>query len=173
MTLETKRLVLRELIFDDLEALHKVLGDRDIMKYYPEPFDAARVKQWIERNLDRYKTFGFGLWAVCLKKSGELIGDCGLTMQNINGLIRPEIGYHVRADLQRQGYAKEAASAVRDWAFENTTFNAIYSYMPAANIPSGRTAMSYGCRKVDEYFAGDIRTEVYAITRDEWADSKP
>lgn len=53
--------------------------------------------------------------AVCLKETGELIGDCGLIMQNIGGVIKPEIGYHICKDMQRKGFAKEAASSVRDW----------------------------------------------------------
>ena len=57
---------------------------------------------------------GFGLWAVCLKETGEMIGDCGLTMQFINHTIKPEIGYHIRKDYQRNGYAKEAAIVMRE-----------------------------------------------------------
>ena len=55
--------------------------------------------------MERYRVFGFGLWAVCLKGTGEMIGDCGLTMQNINGSILPEIGYHIAKAHQRRGYA--------------------------------------------------------------------
>ena len=109
--------------------LYSALTDSDIMQHYPYTFDEKRVRGWIEKNIQRYKTFGFGLFAVCLKENDEMIGDCGLTMQNINGVIKPEIGYHIRKDQQRKGYAKEAAIAVRDWAFENTPFNVLYSYM--------------------------------------------
>ena len=49
-----------------------------------------------------------------LRETGELIGDCGLTLQNINGELLPEIGYHIRRDCQRQGYAAEAARSCRD-----------------------------------------------------------
>ena len=77
---------------DDFEALNKVLADSDIMQHYPYAFDESRVRNWIQRNMERYRIFGFGLWAVCLKETGELIGDCGLTMQLINGQIKPEIG---------------------------------------------------------------------------------
>lgn len=52
--------------------------------------------------------------AVVLKATGEMIGDCGLTMQSINGHIKPEIGYHIRKDCQRKEYVGEAVRATRD-----------------------------------------------------------
>lgn len=170
MILETERLYLREMTEDDFDALYKVLADSDIMQHYPYAFDEARVRNWIQRNMERYRIFGFGLWAVCLKESGEMIGDCGLTMQLIDDQIKPEIGYHIRADKQQQGYAREAACAVRDWTFLNTPFNVIYSYMKYTNVPSCRTALSYGCKQVDE-FEDEVNeiTKVFAISRDEWS----
>lgn len=171
MVIETERLYLREMTENDFEALNKISADSDIMQHYPYVFDEARVRNWIQRNMDRYRIFGFGLWAVCLKESGEMIGDCGLTMQLINGQIKPEIGYHIRSDKQRKGYAKEAAIAVRDWTFNNTPFNIIYSYMKYTNVPSYKTAISYGCKQVGE-FEDDVNeiTKVFAISRDEWTN---
>ena len=107
--IETERLFLREMDMDDYDALYRVLTDSGIMQHYPYAFDEKRVREWIERNMKRYKDHGFGLWAVCLKHSGEMIGDCGLTLQNIEGETLPEIGYHIRRDCQHKGYAKEAA----------------------------------------------------------------
>ena len=169
MKLETKRLFLREMTDDDFEALYRILADMEIMRHYPHAFDETGVRGWINRNIERHRIFGFGLWAVCLKETGEVIGDCGLTMQMIGDQIKPEIGYHIRRDQQRKGYAKEAAIAVRDWTFRNTTFNRIYSYMKYTNEPSAKTAMSYGCKFVDE-FADETNeiTKVYAISREEW-----
>ncbi len=173
MTVETQRLVLREMTADDYDALYAVLADSEIMQHYPYTFDEARVRNWIERNIERYRVFGFGLWAVCLKDTGEMIGDCGLTMQNMNGFIRPEIGYHIRADKQRRGYASEAARAVRDWAFESLPFGVLYSYMKYTNVGSYSTAASIGMKQVDEYpDEENTFTKVYAITVEEWQDLK-
>lgn len=169
MMMETERLFLRKLIVDDFDAFYEVLADSDIMQHYPYTFDEKRVMNWITRNMERYEIFGFGLWAVCLKDTGEMIGDCGITMQNINGTIKPEIGYHINKRFQRQGYAKEAAKACRDWAFENTPFNILYSYMKKTNVASSATAMANGMHKVDEFAdeENDV-TVVYAVTRGEW-----
>ena len=169
MVIETERLYIREMTENDFEALNKVLADSNIMHHYPYTFDEDRVRNWIQRNIDRYRIFGFGLWAVCLKETGEMIGDCGLTMQLINGQIKPEIGYHIRADKQRRGYANEAAIAVRDWTFLNTPFNIVYSYMKYTNEPSYKTAISWGCKQVDEFEDDENGiTKVFAISRDEW-----
>ena len=151
MILETERLFLREMTMDDFDALFAVLGDKEIMQHYPYSFDEERVRSWIERNMKRYTDDGFGLWAVCLKDTGEMIGDCGLTLQNIDGTMLPEIGYHIRRDQQRKGYAKEAAMAVRDWAFQNTEYPALYSYCKYTNVGSFKTAESIGMHFEKEY----------------------
>ena len=167
--IETERLFLREMDMDDYDALYRVLADPRIMRHYPYTFDEERVRGWIERNMNRYRCNGFGLWAVCLKETGEMIGDCGLTLQNINGETLPEIGYHIRGDLQRRGYAKEAAGAVRDWAFRNTDYPALYSYCKYTNEASYRTAESIGMRFACEYpdEANGI-THVSVISREDW-----
>ena len=144
MKIETERLVLREMTPDDYDALYAVLADSDIMEHYPYTFDETRVHNWIARNMKRYEQDGFGLWAVVLKETGEMIGDCGITMQNIHGTMLPEIGYHIRKDKQRKGYASEAAAACIRYAFEHYDFPAVYSYMKYTNIPSQRTAMKMG-----------------------------
>ena len=169
MVLETKRLLLREMNMEDYDALFRVLSDPENMRHYPYTYDGQHVKDWIERNMNRYRKDGFGLWAVCLKDTGELIGDCGLTLQNIEGEILPEIGYHIRRDCQRKGYAKEAARAVRDWAFRNTDHPALYSYCKYTNEPSFRTAESIGMSFAFEYpDEANGMTHVSVITREDW-----
>lgn len=169
----TERLRLRTMEEGDFDALRMVLGDEDNMRYYPRAFDDAGVRDWIRRNRERCRVFGFGLWAVCLKETGALIGDCGVTMQNINGFIRPEIGWHIRRDMQRRGYAREAAAAVLDWTFSNTPFQIIYCYMKFDNLPSARTALSLGMAQTEEY-PDDVNgvTRVFALSRGEWTAKK-
>ena len=169
MQLETERLILREMKLDDFDALYEILSDTETMQHYPKPLDEQQVRNWVLRNIERYEIFGFGLWAVVLKETGEVIGDCGITMQNIGSKIKPEIGYHIHKKYWNRGLATEAAKKCRDYAFENTPFNVIYSYMKYTNIGSYSVAIKNGMQKVDE-FEDDVNTitHVYAITRKEW-----
>ncbi len=168
MEIGTDRLLLREMTAADYPALYAVLADSDITRHYPYTFDADRVRRWIDVNLDRYQTFGFGLWAVTLRETGEMIGDCGLTIQRIYGRFCPEIGYHIAHAHQRQGYAAEAARAVRDWTFTHTPFQRVYSYMTADNEPSRKTAMAAGLSFVETYTEDGETHAVYALTRRDW-----
>ena len=166
--LETERLLLREYTLDDFPWLFDILSDPETMKHYPRPYDKNGTMRWLNWSLDHYKTYGFGLWAVVLKETREPIGDCGITMQNIDGETLPEIGYHISRHHWRKGYAKEAASAVRDWFFENTDFPAVYSYMTASNDASAATAASVGMAKKKEYTDYDGLNFVYELTKTDW-----
>ena len=169
MKMETTRLILRRMTKEDFDALHEILSDPVTMQHYPAPFDESRTRSWITKNMKRYAELGFGLWAVILKETGELIGDCGITMQNIHGTILPEIGYHIRKDHWRKGYATEAARACMDFIFEHTTFKRVYSYMKYTNAASYGVALKNGMELIEEYDDPiNTRTRVYAITREQW-----
>ena len=167
MQITTPRLLLREMTEDDFPALHVILSDPETMRHYPQPYDEAGTRRWIAWCRNSYAKHGFGLWAVTL--DGEFIGDCGISMQPINGQWLPEIGYHIRKDHWRKGYASEAAAACIRVAFEQFGFPAVYSYMNADNEPSRRPAMKNGMTQVDAYddpHHGALR--VLRITREEW-----
>lgn len=171
--IETERLILREFVRQDFDALYEILSDPETMRHYPKPFDEAKVRSWIEWNLQNYKEYGFGLWAVTRKETGEFIGDCGVTIQDIDGEQLPEIGYHIHKRYWRRGFGSEAARAVRDWAFQNTEYDCLYSYTKYTNIASSSTAIANGMKKVKEYpSVNDGISYVYAITREEWEKLK-
>ena len=167
--IETERLILREYTFDDFDALYEILSDPEIMQHYPAPFDEERTRGWITWNLENYEKYGFGLWAVVLKETGAFIGDCGISIQNIDGEMLPEIGYHIHKRYWREGFGKEAARTARDWVFDHTDFDIVYSYMKYTNVGSYSTAIANGMKKVKEYpDPKNIISCAYAITRDEW-----
>ena len=163
--LETPRLRLRELVDEDVDALSRVLSDGETMRYYPTPYDRAGVEQWIARNRRRYANDGHGLWAMVLRESGELVGDCGLTRQEVEGEILLEIGYHLRRNLWGQGLAPEAARACRDYGFARLQANRLISLIRPENLPSRRVAEKNGMILWKTVLWRGLPHWVYAISR--------
>ena len=169
MLFETERLYMRRITQDDFSSWKEILSDPETMKHYPKPYDDQGVQRWIDWTLSNYEKYGFGLRALVLKETGEFIGDCGITMQNINGNLLPEIGYHLNKKYHRQGFASEAAKKCRDFAFETLGFPAVYSYMSDLNQASYGVAQKIGMQLTEKY-ADDTHelTRVYRITKEEW-----
>ena len=170
--LETKRLILREMEDSDFESLKKVISDEETMKYYKKPYDDEGVLKWINWCKASYLKRGFGLWAVIYKETGEMIGDCGVSMQIIDDELKPEIGYHLRKDYHRMGLGTEATHAVKDYFFNHFDYNEVYSYMNKDNIASYKTAEKNGMTFLHLYKDSEGQIDkVYRITREEWKKS--
>ena len=165
MVIETNRLILRKMNMDDFDSLKEIISDPINMKYYKNPYDDNGVIRWINWNLDNYNTYGFGLFAVILKETNQMIGDCGVTMQIINHKIRPEIGYHFHINHHNNGYATEAAKAVKEYIFKNTTFNELYTYTTKDNLPSQKVAIKNGMTLIEEYNDGEEDLVVYMVKK--------
>ena len=117
--LQTERLYLRKLTPSDFPALCRIMQDEKTMYAYEGAFSDKEVQDWLENQLLRYKKHGFGLWAVVLKETDRMIGQCGLTMQKWKESELLEIGYLFEREYWHKGYATEAALACKKYAFEN------------------------------------------------------
>jgi RimJ/RimL family protein N-acetyltransferase len=144
--IETERLRLRPFHEDgsDVEPLLAVLGDAVSMRFYPAPFDREATRVWIDRQLERYERDGFGLFAIEDRLTGETIGDCGPTVQGVDGESYVELGWHVLASRQRRGVATEAGRACRDSAFASIDAKFLISLIRPENVPSRRVAEKLG-----------------------------
>ena len=73
---ETERLIIREMVQSDLDALCEILCDEEVMRAaYEKAFSAEEAQAWMNRHFKRYSEYGFGLWAVVLKETDEMIGQ--------------------------------------------------------------------------------------------------
>ena len=149
--LGTERLILREMTQADFPSLCKILQDDEVMYAYEGPFSEEEVQNWLDKQLSRYKEYGFGLWAVILKESGVMIGQCGLTMQDCNGHSVLEIGYLFQKAYWHKGYALEAAIACKAYAFDKLGANEVYSIIRDTNIPSQNVAQRNGMTCVGSF----------------------
>ena len=142
--LETERLYLRPFDCGDDLALFSILGDAEIMRYYPRPLTRDEVVLWVERFRQSFSESGIGLLALCLRSSGELIGDCGTVEQDVDGGREIEVGYHLRRDQWNLGLATEAARASIEYAFRELQPSRLISLIRLENLASRRVAEKNG-----------------------------
>lgn len=135
----------------DFSSLCKILQDDEVMYAYEGAFSNAEAERWLEKQMVNYKDHGFGLWAVVLKETGLMIGQCGLTMQDFNGGKVLEIGYHLQKEYWHQGYASEAAVACKEYAFDKLDAQEVFSIIRDTNIPSQNVAKRNGMTCIDQF----------------------
>src|SRR5262245_2530293 len=140
----TPRLAFREMTPDDLDDMAALLGDPQVMRYYPHPMSRGEASEWIAWNQRLYREHGAGLWLLTLREGGEFVGDCGLTPQEVDGVTEVEVGYHVRAALQGRGLATEAAAACRDYARDVLGVGRLIAIIDPRNRPAQRVAEKLG-----------------------------
>lgn len=169
MILETERLYLRELVPSDFESLCKILKDKDTMYAYEGAFNDDEVQEWLDRQIARYKKWGFGLWAVVLKETNEMIGQCGLTMQPWKESEVLEIGYLFERSYWHRGFATEAAKACKEYAFETLNATEVCSIIRDTNFASQNVAIRNGMTRVDtwikHYKGVDMPHDRYVVYR--------
>lgn len=151
MILETERIYLREMNQADFESLSKILQDEETMYAYNGAFSHEETQKWLDRQIARYHKYGFGLWAVILKETNKMIGQCGITMQAWKDIEVVEIGYLLQKDYWHKGFASEAAKACKEYAFKNLNVDEVCSIIRDTNIASQNVALRNGMKITDTW----------------------
>lgn len=176
MIIETERLYLREMVQSDFTALCAMLQDKEVMYAYEHAFSDSEAHAWLDKQIKRYKDYGFGLWAVILKETDEMIGQCGITMQDCDGKEVYEIGYLFNKKYWHNGYAVEAAAASRDYAFNVLKIDEVYSIIRDTNSASQNVARRNGMSEkgsfIKFYYNTYMPHLVFSIKRSEYNKNK-
>ena len=178
IVLETERLILRTAEEGDGELLYRHLNSAKLKKHIGGPASLVELEQRVARIMAAQARDGFSFLLMHEKETGELVGHCGLKRVDAKGAPNPgdiEIGWVVREDRWRRGYAREAVMAVLDWAFEVHDAPHVVALTSEANAPSWRFMEALGLdRRADldfddpDYPRHENPTKVYAITREQW-----
>jgi [ribosomal protein S5]-alanine N-acetyltransferase len=166
-TIETGRLILRPMVPGDVDAMLAVFTDPLVMAAFGlTSFSRQQMEGWVQRNLEHQEKYGCGLFSVILKSSGQLIGDCGLELMDVEGEQAAELGYDFHSNYWHHGYATEAAIAVRDFAFNELGLTRIVSIIRVGNYPSKRVAERVGESLLAEFTRfGNIQYWKYGMER--------
>ncbi|MEO8563709.1 MAG: GNAT family N-acetyltransferase [bacterium] len=166
-SLESARLRMRELTRSDLPFVCEMLGDADVMRFYPRPLDTEECAAWIERQCARYASDGHGLWLVEDRASGLPVGQAGLVMQHLVGFPKPryaEVGYLLHRPFWKRGYATESAATIRHFAHEALGYDEVISLIRPENEPSQAVARRLGMHVIGETIYGTLPHLVFGAT---------
>lgn len=163
--LETERTFLREMTTNDLPDLSEILQDPETMTAYEHAFSDHEVCLWLKRQLDRYRENGFGLWAVIALENHQFLGQCGLTLQHVEGIDELEIGYLFKRRFWHCGYATETARGVLNYAETQLQSRRTVCTIRDGNAPSQRVAERLGMQIertfIKRYYGLDMPHNLY------------
>lgn len=177
--LDSARLTCRFLKPEDAIAWVPFFEDAESVAGLPDvgqPSAFATAAFWIDRQMARYREHRYGLQALLLKESGEMVGMCGLLLQEIEGKPELEVGYHMLAAHRGNGYAPEAAAFFIDFAFRNNQSQTVVSVIEVNNINSQKVAEKNGLVREKRISYAGMEVYIYRITKESWAmkaDSTP
>jgi RimJ/RimL family protein N-acetyltransferase len=157
--------MLREMTWDDLDFVATMLADPQVMRYYPKCHSRDEAKAWLQKQLNRYRDDGHGLWLAINRHTTEPIGQVGLVRHEIDGIDELEIGYLIHHPYWRQGYATEAAAAVRDYTFYNLGSDRVGTLIRPVNIASQRVALRIGLKPEKLVMFRDYEHLVFSLSR--------
>jgi ribosomal-protein-alanine N-acetyltransferase len=185
--LETERLLLRELTLADLDGLATMYADPAVRRFFPEgTLTYEETKEELGWFIDvHYARYGFGLWATILKRSGALIGRCGLLPWTIvpaetgviglepsdvdpppAGNLEVEVAYLLAEPYWGKGLATEASRAVVAYAFGHLHIDRLICLFEPDNVASANVARKIGMTyETDVELDGEL-LPLYSMTRD-------
>ncbi len=163
-TLDTPRLLIRPLEATDIAVLTAIWADAEVTRYMGGPRDAERVRRVLEEELQAGAHDPIRFWPVIEKASGRVVGDCGLTRKDVDGQAEIELVYVFAADAWGKGYATEAASVLRDYAFGQLGLLRLIALIDPENGASARVAEKVGMHFEKEIVRpGGALRRVYAM----------
>ena len=163
--LETPRLKLREIEDSDIDFMAAMVGDPEVMRYYPMVYDRAGAQSWIDRARWRYAEQGTGFWLVIDRITNEPRGQVGVLQQEVEGVRESEVGYMIHRPYWRQGLAYEAAAACHDYLFHTLDQPRVIALVRPVNTPSQGVARKLGMTVEKRVMFRDYEHDVFVRHR--------
>jgi RimJ/RimL family protein N-acetyltransferase len=170
--LETARLRLRPWRGSDVDRLAEIYADPDVMRYIGPGSTVSRAQtvRALIRMRTSWEEHGFGMWALEVADSGELIGRQGLGFLDQTPEI--EIGYCLAKDAWKHGYATESGRAVVRFAFEVVGLDHLAGITYPQNQASASVLQKLGLQYVREMRYYDVDVRYFALTQEQWRASE-
>ena len=167
--LKTERFILRYITQEDFEELKAILQDKDVMYAWEYNFSDNDVQNWTDKNLELYKKYNLGYFLMVENTSGKILGQSALTPDIIDGYTYYEIGYILKKEYWHNGFATEAANALKNYAFNTLNLNEIIFEIRPDNISSRKIAENLNAKICGEFIKNVRNIKmlhlIYKLTR--------
>ncbi|MCB0465598.1 MAG: GNAT family N-acetyltransferase [Aequorivita sp.] len=175
--IETPRLLLRDLMDEDVHGLYAMDSDAEVHKYLGNNPIAtvAEAQKYIDAIKQQYIENGIGRWAVVEKKTGDFIGWSGFKFITdvVNGRTRYyDLGYRFIKKYWGKGYATETAIASLQYGFSELDYDEIIGIADVANIASNTILQKIGLVKRNEFIYDGSPVNFYSLSKSEWLERK-
>lgn len=182
LTLESARLLMRQWRDEDLPAFAAMCADPQVMRYFPARLSRLESAALIGRIRGHFAEYGFGLWALERKDTGEFIGLTGLMHVGFDAPFVPavEIGWRLAREHWGLGFASEAAWTALRCAFDRLALDQVVAFTTHSNLPSQKVMQAIGMHpdplgdfEHPRLEPGDaLRPHVlYRISREQWLET--
>jgi [ribosomal protein S5]-alanine N-acetyltransferase len=172
---QTERLIFQKIQGSDFSDWLEFFRDSRTHLHWTPLQNTPEVEctKWYEKQRWRYDSDMGGMNALIEKKSGKLVGHCGLLVQTVDEKAEIEIGYSLLPEFWNQGYASEAAKKCRDFAFQKKFSDSLISIISKTNTPSQRVAINIGMRseKATDYHGNAVF--IFKIFYRDWLAGNP
>lgn len=161
---ETERTVIREITVEDLPELYQVYDDDEVRKFMEPLYDYDKEKIYTENYIaNMYGVCGYGLWLVFDKATGKMAGRAGISVRQIDGEYYNELGYVIRKEFRRKGYAYEVCKAILKYSSENLHIYNPVIVTETANKASKGLADKLGFRELGTTVMNEKEYAIYQI----------
>lgn len=172
---ETKRLRFRLLKPEDFDTWIDIFKEKDVPRFFGMdniPTPKEQCEEWFQKIKHRYEHDTGGLNVLIDKHTNEFIGQCGILIQEVDGVNEMEIGYSILPKHWKKGYATEAAQKCRDYAFENNFADYLISIIHIENNRSKHVALKNGMTLWKNTTFWDMPVNVFRIDKTGWENIK-
>lgn len=170
--LKTPRLTFRKVNLEDADQWMEFFNSFEALRFLPFKQNSRKAcLEWLERQELRYEETNSGLCALIERSSGEMVGQCGLLLQEMKDRDEIEIGYHLIPRFWKKGYATEAAGAAKNFAFEKDLSESLISIIHVENVNSQKVAERNGMKKERKMEWRGFPVFIYRITKEEWVEN--
>lgn len=180
--IETDRLLLRQWRDEDLQPFAEMNSDPEVMRYFPSIHTLEQSNAMAKKCHDLIVERDWGLWAIEVLDTGEFIGFTGLHVPSSALPFFPcvEIGWRIRKQYWRKGYAAEAAKASLWFGFEILSLPEIVSFTSVINLPSIGVMEKIGLKNQHRNFMHPLVPKdhvleehvLYAVTKEDWEEQE-